>query len=150
MPSKCASLSCVRVVHLAKLIFSAQSDADVAALTRECPAAVTVVYLLVSLSVPSKCASLICVRVLLALNKVHLAEQLLAHVCASKECRQHSCVVYQNWKFIMRNIFPIEFHQRYLGDFKSQSHCGSTSSICRWTGTFFNIASNGFANNAKS
>ena len=73
---------------------------------------------------PSKCASLrpSCVRVL------HLAKFILlnncSHVCAAKECREHSCVVllYQTWSFIMRNIFSIEFHLRYLGELKILSH----------------------------
>ena len=72
-----------------------------------------------------------------ALGKVHLAEQLLAQVglCAAKECRPHSCVVYQTWKFIMRTII---LHRMSSGssanlDLKSPSHCRSTSSICRWT-----------------
>ena len=44
----------------------------------------------------------------------------------------HSCVVYQTYTFIMRDIFSIEFHQRYLGE--PPPHCRSTSSICRWAG----------------
>ncbi len=116
---------------------------------------------LASLSVPSKCATLSCVRV------VHLAKFILLnncshmyHVCAAKECRQQTCALYQTWKFITRpgNVSCGLYYSPYNFtsgtsanlDFKSPSLCRSTSSICRWTGTCFTIASDGFANNAKS
>ena len=101
----------------------------------------------------TECASLSCVKV------SHLAKFILLNNCSHMHVLPKRAVSIRAWFYFTRPghlscgiHYPYNFTSSTSAnlDFKSPSHCRSTSSICRWTGTFITIASNGFANNAKS